>query len=75
MTVDICLIIVFLALFLGAVVLVAFIALTASIRRQDRRMSLAGGPRTSLDGATRRLVGVHVRHCHDTAPGFHDVRR
>ncbi|GAA1259884.1 hypothetical protein GCM10009677_08710 [Sphaerisporangium rubeum] len=40
---------------------VVFLAMAVSIRRQDRHMSLSGTPRTPIDGATRRLVGVHVR--------------
>ncbi|WP_214414819.1 hypothetical protein [Sphaerisporangium fuscum] len=64
------LVIVVLALLLAAVVLVMFIALTVSIRRQDRRMSLSGPPRTSMDSTTRRLVGVHVRNHDDSVSGF-----
>ncbi|MFC4535664.1 hypothetical protein [Sphaerisporangium dianthi] len=49
------------ALGLAVAGLVWFLTMSASIRRADRHMSLSGAPRTSIDGATRRLVGVHVR--------------
>jgi hypothetical protein len=55
-------IIVIAVVLIGAVVLAVVVA---SVRREDRRLSLKDKPATWTDAAVRRLLGAGSRHAED----------
>ena len=51
-----------LALLIGLGVLALLVLVVIGIHHEDRHMSLTSTPRTRTEAATRRLLGVGVRH-------------
>lgn len=56
----------------GAVVLAVVVA---SVRREDRRLSLKDSPTTCADAAVRRFLGAGARQAHDSARTIEAGRR
>ena len=50
------------ALLIGLGVLALLVLVVIGIHHEDRHMSLTSTPRTRTEAATRRLLGVGVRH-------------
>jgi hypothetical protein len=50
------------ALLIGLGVLALLVFVVIGIHHEDRHMSLTSTPRTRTEAATRRLLGVGVRH-------------
>jgi len=52
----------FVATFLVGAVIGVIAIIIAGIHREDRAKTLTGNPRTHTQAATRRMLGVGVRH-------------